>query len=109
MAITKVTGNELAAALHVPGPLVLDFYQATCPPCRVLEPHLERVAEEYEGRVPVLRVDIDRDLTAAERFGVMSLPTVLVLRDGKEMARLDGLITEAQLRDAFAQAAAESN
>lgn len=84
---------------------VIDFFQASCPPCRVLEPRLERVAERYAGRVPVYRVDIDRDLPVSESFGVRGLPTVLVLRDGQEVERLDGLITEEALDNAFARAA----
>lgn len=72
-----------------------------CPPCHVLEPRLARVAKEYAGRVTVYRVDIDQDLSVAQRFNVMSLPTLLLLREGNEVERLDGLITEAQLRKAF--------
>jgi thioredoxin 1 len=73
-----------AKVLQAQGPIAVNFYQATCPPCHVLEPRLERMAQEYRGRLPVYRVDIDRDLEVAERFGVMSIPTVLVVRAGKE-------------------------
>lgn len=91
--------------LRSPGQAVLDFYQTSCPPCRVLEPHLARVAEEYAGRVGIYRVDIDRDMQVAERFKVMSIPTLLIIRDGREVERLDGLITEADLRAAVERAA----
>lgn len=47
------------------------------------------------------RVDLDRDMPLAERFGVKSIPTVLIVRDGREAARLDGLITDAELNAAF--------
>lgn len=104
--LTTLAGREIEAkVLQVAGPVLLDFYQASCPPCRVLEPRLERIAARYAGRVPVYRVDVDRDLAVAERFGVMSLPTVLVFRDGKEIARLDGLVTEADLGATFAEQA----
>lgn len=104
--VTTLAGREIEAkVLQVAGPVLLDFYQASCPPCRVLEPRLERIAARYAGRVPVYRVDVDRDLAVAERFGVMSLPTVLVFRDGKEIARLDGLVTEADLGATFAEQA----
>jgi len=96
-----------AKVLQSAGPAVLDFYQASCPPCRVLEPRLGRVAGEYAGRVPVYRVDIDRDMPVAERFKVMSIPTLLIIRDGREVERLDGLITEADLRAAFERAVRE--
>ena len=103
--IQAISGTDIEAkVLQAAGPVELDFYQASCPPCRVLEPRLERIAQEYRGRLPVHRVDIDRDLHVAKRFGVMSIPTVLVFRAGKEVERLDGLITEAQLRQAFERA-----
>lgn len=81
--------------------MALDFYQASCPPCRALEPRLERVARQYQDRLPVYRVDIDRDMPVAERF-----PTILVVRGGREVARLDGLITDRDLTAAFDRAAA---
>ena len=87
-------------------PCALDFYQASCPPCRALEPRLERMAQQYEGRLRVYRIDIDRDMPVAERFVVKSIPTVLVFRDGREVARLDGLITDHALTAAFDRAAA---
>ncbi len=106
MMIQTVTAEDVESTVRrSPGPAVLDFYQASCPPCRVLEPRLERVAGEYAGRVPVYRVDIDRDMAVAERFNVMSIPTLLILQNGREVERLDGLITEADLRAAFERAA----
>lgn len=97
--------------LKAPGAVVLDFYQASCAPCRALEPRLERVARQFHDAVPAYRIDIDRDLAIAERFRVSSLPTVLVLRAGKEAERLDGLISERDLVAAFerAKAAAQTS
>ncbi len=69
--------------------------------CRALEPRLEGIARQYEHRVLVYRVDIDRNLAVAERFGVKSIPTILVVRGGREVARLDGLITDRDLTAAF--------
>jgi thioredoxin 1 len=90
-----------AKALQTAGPIVLDFYQATCAPCRALEPRLERVLSHYQRPLRVYRVDVDRELSVAERFGVQTIPTILILRDGKEVERLDGLITEHDLQAAF--------
>jgi thioredoxin-like negative regulator of GroEL len=84
-------GDVESKVIQAPGMIVLDFYQATCPPCRVLEPRLERIAEQYKGRVPVYRVDIDRDLEVAERFNVKSIPTLLVVQSGKRWSALTGL------------------
>lgn len=103
-AVTTVTVQELDAKLSQ-GPAALDFYQASCPPCRALEPRLERVAAQYRGRLPVYRIEIDRDMPVAERFGVKTIPTILMLAAGREVERLDGLITDHALQAAFERAA----
>lgn len=104
-SIETVTSEEVQSrVLEAPGPVALDFYQESCPPCHVLEPRLEKVAARYEDRLPVYRVDIDRDMPVAERFEVMSIPTVLVLEGGEEIERLDGLIREKDLEAAFDRA-----
>lgn len=108
-AVQTVTQAEIGPrVLQVEGPVALDFYQASCPPCRTLEPRLEQVAREYQGRLPVYRVDLDRDMPVAEGFRVMSIPTILIFEGGKEVERLDGLITESALRTAFGGAAKRS-
>jgi thioredoxin 1 len=101
---TLASADLQVKAIEASGPVIIDFYQASCAPCRVLGPRLARVAERYRDIVPVYRVDIDRDLLIAKRFGVMSLPTVLVLHAGREAERLDGLITESDLTAAFERA-----
>lgn len=88
---------------------MLDFFQTSCAPCRTLEPRLERYAERYKDRVPVYRVDLDRDMKVAERFAVKSIPTLLVFHAGKELNRLDGLITDEDLTAAFDDAATKFN
>lgn len=101
---TLTSGEIRPKAIEAPGPVALDFYQESCPPCRLLGPRLERVAAKYGSRLSVYRVDVDRDLAVAEGHGVMSLPTVLVLRDGKVIEHLDGRIREADLVAAFDRA-----
>lgn len=105
-SIQTITASDFEAkVLEASGPVLLDFYQATCPPCRVLEPRLERIARQYVGRVQIYRIDVERDLSIATRLGVKSIPTIMVFRDGKERERLDGLITREQLQAAFERAA----
>ena len=104
-AIQLVAQDTLKArVLHASGPVALDFYQASCPPCKILEPRLERWAAQHRGRLPVYRVDIDRDMPIANQFAVKTIPTVLLLRDGKESERLDGLITDEDLENAYDRA-----
>lgn len=103
--IRDLGGSEVEPTVRgASGVVALDFYQESCPPCHVLEPRLERVAGRYRDRVAVYRMDIDRDMPIAESFGVMSIPTVIVLKDGEEIERLDGLIREKDLEAAFDRA-----
>ncbi len=109
MTIEKITSGAIQnKVIQAPGSVAVDFYGESCPPCHALEPRLERVAGRYEGRLPVYRVDAERDIAIAESFGVTSLPTVIVFRDGQEVERLDGLIREDDLAGAFDRAAGPS-
>ncbi len=104
--IETLEGREVRRrVLQTRGPVALDFYGESCPPCHALEPRLEKVARRFEGGLTVYRVDAERDLSVAENFGVTGLPTVLVFRDGREVERLDGLIREEDLASAFGRAA----
>lgn len=101
MAVEDLREADLEARVAEAGrPVVLDFYQESCPPCRALEPRLARVSSE-SSEVRAYRVDIDRDPAVARRFRVMSLPTLLLVKDGREVARRDGLIRDPELRDLF--------
>jgi thioredoxin 1 len=83
------------------GLVLLDFWQASCAPCRALEPRLERFAANHPGRFTGYRIDVDTDTPTVARYGVMSIPTLLLLRSGQEIARLDGLIRDEDLEEAL--------
>lgn len=103
--IKPVKADDIkSTVLDTPGPAVLDFYVATCAPCRALEPRLERVAEQYAGAVSVYRMDAEREPAVIKSFHVTSVPTVIVFKAGKEVARLDGLITARDLKSAIDRA-----
>ncbi len=87
--------------LSANGLVLLDFWQASCAPCRALEPGLERFAANHPGRFTGYRIDLDTDTDTVAKYDVMSIPTILLLRDGQEIARLDGLIRDQDLEDAL--------
>ncbi|MEG2924631.1 MAG: thioredoxin, partial [Oscillospiraceae bacterium] len=68
-----------------------------CGPCRMLAPTVAQIAEENEGKVKVCKVDIDKEPKLAERYGVMSIPTVITFKNGKEAARSVGLVPKEKL------------
>lgn len=106
MRMPTITREQLEARLQAADrPLLVDFYQQRCAPCHAPDRRLERTAPAYPAALAFVRVDLDRDVEVAERFAVASLPTLLILADGREAARLDGRIRPEDLRRAFDAAA----
>lgn len=70
---------------------IVDLWADWCRPCHMLAPTIERLAAEYEGRVLVAKLDVDENQATAGRYGVRSIPTVLFLRNGKEIDRMVGV------------------
>ena len=90
---TNMHALDLAAAprwIAESGVAVLDFTAAHCGPCRVMLPVLEALAAEYAGRVRFATVDCDHEPALAQRYNVRSMPTFVVLRDGREVGRVVG-------------------
>lgn len=83
-----------------PTPAVVDFYSESCGPCRLLAPILEDVASELHGQVAVFKVDAIERSELTTRFGIAALPTVVLFREGQEVARLVGLHNKQRLLDA---------
>lgn len=72
------------------GTALVDFWATWCGPCRMLAPTIDALGEELTG-VKVCKVDVDQEQNLAARFGVMTIPTVIIFKDGKEVQRLVGL------------------
>jgi thioredoxin 1 len=78
----EVLGSDL--------PVIVDFTAEWCGPCKTLAPVLESLAEEYGDRVRVLSLDVDANPATTARFEVMSMPTLIVFKDGEQQRRLVG-------------------
>jgi thioredoxin 1 len=78
-------------------PFLLDFSAVWCGPCKALAPVVERLADEYKGKVRVGKLDIDDSPVVASKFGIRGVPTVLVFKDGKESGRHVGVTNKETL------------
>ena len=79
-------------------PLVLvDFWASWCGPCMALGPIIEQLAKEFTGKVFVAKLDVDENPSTAEHFQVFSIPTVIIIKNGKEVDRIVGLVPKKHL------------
>lgn len=79
------------------GPLLVDFWAEWCGPCRLMAPILDRVAAAYKGRARIAKVDVDENQGLAAKFGIMSIPTLLVFKDGQVVEQTVGTTSEENL------------
>ena len=92
MAIKHLTTAEFEAAVEAAPLAMVDFWASWCGPCKMLSPAVEALAEQYEGKVLVAKVNVDEEPELARAFGVMSIPTVVFLKNGREFDRKVGLM-----------------
>lgn len=82
------------------GVTLVDFWANWCGPCKMLAPTIDQLADSYDGKAVIAKVDVDAEPNLARRFGVMSIPTVIIMKDGTEVDRKVGLLPA----DAYAKA-----
>ena len=94
---TQTFGDALASG----APLLVDFGAAWCEPCRRLAPILEQIASDYAGRLTVFKLDADSDAELFTRYGVMSMPTLILFQRGQPTLRLTGFRPHAVIAKAL--------
>ncbi|MBW5445974.1 thioredoxin [Cohnella sp. CFH 77786] len=94
VAITKDNFNETVAQ----GVSLLDFWAPWCGPCKMQLPIVEELAEELKGQATIAKVNVDEEPELASQFGVMSIPTLILFKDGQPVDKLVGLQSKAALQ-----------
>lgn len=93
-----VTGSDFdQEVIQASQPVLVDFWAEWCGPCRVIAPVLDQVAEEFAGRASVRKVDVDEHQELAGRFGIRSIPTLMVFKNGEPVETLTGVQSRATL------------
>ena len=99
--LTDATFDE--AVTSSKEPVLVDFWAPWCGPCKMITPIIEEIADEYEGKAKICKVNTDEDPEHAQQFGVQGIPTMIFMSDGKLVHRQVGALQEPMLRDLFEQ------
>ena len=101
MEIKLSTENFEKEVLKSEKPVLVDFYADWCGPCNAMAPVIEELAKELEGKVKVGKINVDENPDIAVEYTVMSIPTLIVFKNGKEEKRLVGLRNKEELINLF--------
>ncbi len=89
-ASAVTTANFEKEVLQSDVPVLVDFWAPWCPPCRAIGPTLDALADEYQGKAKVVKVDVDDEPEVASRYGVSSIPALLLFKGGEQVGQLVG-------------------
>lgn len=101
MEIKLSTENFEKEVLKSEKPVLVDFYADWCGPCNAMAPVIEELAKELDGKVKVGKINVDENPDIAVEYNVMSIPTLIVFKNGKEEKRLVGLRNKEELINLF--------
>lgn len=88
--------NWQSDVLEASVPVLVDFWAEWCGPCRAIIPTLEQLAEDYDGKLKVAKVNVDQNRELAQQFGVRSIPFLLIIKDGKVAEQMVGALSKPQ-------------
>lgn len=80
-------------------PVLVDFWAEWCGPCHMLEPTIDEIAEEYDGKVKVLKLDVDTNQSSAQKYNILSIPTVILFKGGEPVAQLIGVQSKERFEE----------
>ncbi len=98
--ILQLTDDSFEAdVLNATGPVLVDFWAEWCGPCKMIAPILDEIADEYEGKVTIAKLNIDQNSGTAPKYGIRGIPTLLLFKDGAVAATKVGAVSKTQLKE----------
>ncbi|GMA62521.1 thioredoxin [Alicyclobacillus fastidiosus] len=97
MATQKVTDADFSTTVQSDKPVLVDFWATWCGPCRMMSPVLEEISQEYADKLTVAKLNVDENPTTTSQFGVMSIPTMLVFKNGEVVKQIVGYRPKSEL------------
>ena len=101
MEITITKANFEAEVLNSEKPVLVDFWATWCGPCKMIAPVVAEIAENYKETLKVGKINVDTEGELAVKYGVMSIPTLLLFKDGEVVKKSIGFMTKEQLTEEF--------
>ena len=89
-------------------PVLVDLWATWCRPCQMIAPILDELAEEYNGRINFVKIDVDQNPKTAAKYGIMSIPTLLIFKNGEPVSHIVGLRPKAKLKRSLESALAKA-
>jgi len=102
--LTFTDENFQAEVLQSKEPVLVDFWAVWCMPCRAIAPVVDQLATEFKGRAKVGKLNVDENIQVASRYGIRSIPTLLIFKDGKPVDQIIGVQPKAKLAEALERA-----
>jgi thioredoxin len=104
LMVKAITQREWQAeVLNSPVPVLVDFWAVWCGPCRLIAPIVEELARQYEGKLKVYKVDVDQEQSLAMQYGIMSIPTLLLFKNGQVVEQIVGALPKGAIEQRIAK------
>jgi thioredoxin 1 len=98
MSIKVTKDNFESEVVQSSVPVLIDFWAAWCGPCKTIGPRVDELAVEVGDKAKICKVNVDEEMALAQKFGIMSIPTLVIFKDGKEANRVVGVRSKDELR-----------